>query len=170
MELKEKNFDVIIIGSGISSLTCASLLTQIWQKRVLVLERHFKPGGFTHVFRRNAGNTYEWDVGLHYVGNMKEDKPPRALFDYITQNNVTWQQMPDPYDVFIFPDLRVELNSGEASFLSELIRHFPEEEAGIYRYVKDLKKAAGWFGRMLIAKNLPEFLKPVSWILKSVGV
>ena len=50
MQSGENKYDVIIIGSGMSSLTTASLLAQLWKKRVLVLERHFKPGGFTHIF------------------------------------------------------------------------------------------------------------------------
>ena len=58
-ELQNKNFDVIIIGSGMSGLTTAVLLAQNNYK-VLVLEKHFKVGGFTHTFKRNQ---YEWDVG-----------------------------------------------------------------------------------------------------------
>ena len=34
-------------------------------KRVLVLEKHYVPGGFTHTFKRKK---FEWDVGVHYVG------------------------------------------------------------------------------------------------------
>ena len=40
-ELQNKNFDVIIIGSGMSGLTTAVLLAQNNYK-VLVLEKHFK--------------------------------------------------------------------------------------------------------------------------------
>jgi phytoene dehydrogenase-like protein len=162
---EENNFDVIIIGSGISGLTCASLLTQLRHKRVLVLERHFKPGGFTHVFRRNAGNTYEWDVGIHYVGDMAEGTGPRAIFDYITRKGVTWHKMSDPYDVFIYPDLTVELGSGREAFRSDLLQYFPGEAAAIDRYLIDIKKAASWLGRVLIAKNLPAWLKPLSRLL-----
>ncbi len=54
------HYDVIMIGSGMGALTTASILAQIGKKRVLLLERHFKPGGFTHSFRRKK---YEWDVG-----------------------------------------------------------------------------------------------------------
>lgn len=66
MSIIEDKFDVILIGSGIGTLSCASILAQLEKKKVLVLERHFKIGGFTHTFKR-PGN-YEWDVGLHYVG------------------------------------------------------------------------------------------------------
>ncbi len=125
MQSNENKYDVIIIGSGMSSLTSASLLAQLWKKRVLVLERHYKPGGFTHVFKRNAQKTYEWDVGLHYVGGMSGDEPTRAIFDYISQGGVKWIKMKDPYDVFIYPDQRVELHSGEENFIATLAAIFP---------------------------------------------
>ena len=31
----------------------------------LVLEKHYEAGGYTHVFKRKG---YEWDVGVHYIG------------------------------------------------------------------------------------------------------
>ena len=45
-------WDVIVIGSGIGGLTAAALLSVHGGKRVLVLERHYAMGGFTHTFRR----------------------------------------------------------------------------------------------------------------------
>ena len=47
----KEHYDVIIIGSGISGLCCAALLS-MEGKRVLVLEKHFKIGGYTHTFKR----------------------------------------------------------------------------------------------------------------------
>ena len=47
-----ENWDAVIIGSGISGLTTARLLADAG-KRVLVLEKHFKFGGYTHTFKRN---------------------------------------------------------------------------------------------------------------------
>ena len=60
-------FDAIVIGSGIGGLTAASLLARHAGQRVLVLERHYTAGGFTHTFHRPG---YEWDVGVHYIGQV----------------------------------------------------------------------------------------------------
>jgi phytoene dehydrogenase-like protein len=68
--------------------------------RVLVLERHFKIGGFTHTFTRPGG--WSWDVGLHYVGEMGEGMMGRQLFDLITEGGVKWSPLPDVYDVFVY--------------------------------------------------------------------
>ena len=59
----EEKYDTIIIGSGIGGLTAAAFLSKEG-KKVLVLERHYT-AGFTHIFKRNG---YEWDVGIHYIG------------------------------------------------------------------------------------------------------
>ena len=62
-----ETWDAIVIGSGIGGLTAAVLLGVHAGKRVLVLERHYEAGGFTHTFHRPG---YEWDVGLHYIGQI----------------------------------------------------------------------------------------------------
>ncbi|HAA54092.1 MAG TPA: FAD-dependent oxidoreductase, partial [Myxococcales bacterium] len=54
----EGPFDAIVIGSGMGGMTTAALLAKL-NKRVLVLEQHYVPGGFTHMFRRKQ---YTWDV------------------------------------------------------------------------------------------------------------
>ena len=62
-DLQSEKFDVIIIGSGMSGLTTAALLAQN-NFKVLVLEKHFKVGGFTHTFKRKQ---YEWDLSLIHI-------------------------------------------------------------------------------------------------------
>jgi all-trans-retinol 13,14-reductase len=61
-------WDAIVIGSGIGGLTVAATMAKLAGKRVLVLERHYTAGGFTHTFRRPG---YEWDVGVHYIGDVR---------------------------------------------------------------------------------------------------
>ena len=80
-ELKQDNYDVIVIGSGVGGLCSACLLAK-QGNRVLVLEKHYKAGGFTHMFKRKG---YEWDTGVHYIGNVhEEDHQFRKLFDYLS--------------------------------------------------------------------------------------
>ena len=57
----EASYDAIFIGSGMGSLAGAAILSREGL-RVLVLEQHYTPGGYTHVFKRKG---YEWDVGIH---------------------------------------------------------------------------------------------------------
>ena len=74
-----KKFDALIIGSGISSLTCALLLAKA-EKSVCVLEQHTKPGGFMHCFNRFG---HQFDTGAHYVGGMNKGQPFRVLLEYL---------------------------------------------------------------------------------------
>jgi all-trans-retinol 13,14-reductase len=37
----DQHYDVIVIGTGIGGLTIASLLSKLFQKKVLLLEQHF---------------------------------------------------------------------------------------------------------------------------------
>src|SRR6204780_5793663 len=109
----QPEYDAIVIGSGIGGLAFASIMARLRKWRVLVLERHFKIGGFTHTFTRPGG--WSWDVGLHYVGEMGEGMMGRRLFDFITDGAVKWNPLPDDYDKFVYPGLQVDASKGEAN-------------------------------------------------------
>src|SRR5208283_2478864 len=84
-------WDAIVIGSGIGGLTAAALLARHAGKRVLVLERHYVAGGFTHSFHRPG---YEWDVGVHYIGEVQQSSSPvRAMFDNLSEGRLEWNPM-----------------------------------------------------------------------------
>lgn len=153
-------FDAIIVGSGIGALTCASLLAQIEHKKVLVLERHFTAGGYTHMFKRKG--IYEWDVGVHYVGEMYPGSRYRKLFDFVTGGGVDWSAMPDVYDRFLYPDLTFDARRGFPVLKRDLIAKFPGHRAEIEGYFRDVVHAAKWFGRLMIAKLLPRYLEPLA--------
>ena len=87
-----KHFDIIIIGSGMGGLSTAALLA-LNGKRVLVLEKHFKIGGWPPTFRRD---NFEWDVGLHYIGEVHNKwSAVRKLFDLISNSQLNWSRMDD---------------------------------------------------------------------------
>src|SRR5210317_2448643 len=84
------DYDAIVIGSGMGGLTTAALLSKLGWK-VCVLEQHYTAGGFTHSYDRNG---YEWDVGVHYIGDMGHSGTTgRRLFDYITDGALEWAPM-----------------------------------------------------------------------------
>ena len=85
------------------ALTTASILARLKNKKVLVLEKHFKLGGFTHTFKREG--KYLWDVGIHYVGDMAKEEMLRKLFDIVTEGNVDWKKMNDPFERFVYPEI-----------------------------------------------------------------
>ncbi|MFC5865487.1 phytoene desaturase family protein [Acidicapsa dinghuensis] len=128
----EEAWDAIIIGSGIGGLTAAVLLAVHAGKRALVLERHYEAGGFTHTFNRPG---YEWDVGLHYIGQMDSGSNVRRAFDHVTAGQVAWEPMPEVYDRVIVSDRRFDFVAGLERFREGMKGYFPGETDAIDRYI-----------------------------------
>ncbi len=126
------NYDTIIIGSGMGSLTAAAILAKEGQK-VLVLERHYIAGGFTHVFKRKG---FEWDVGIHYVGEVqREGAIIKKLFNYISDDQLKWADMGDVYDKIIIGDKTYDFVKGVQNFKDKMEGYFPDEKDAITAYV-----------------------------------
>lgn len=146
----ENHYDAIVIGSGMGGLTTASLLAQLAGKRVLIVERHFKLGGFTHSFRRKK---YEWDAGVHYVGDMAPGSMTRSIMDMVTGKGVDWHRMNSPFERFMFPGETFDVSDDVAEFEANLVERFPEEKINIRRYMRDVRKAQGWVARWFVSKQ-----------------
>lgn len=166
MDSRESHFDVIVIGSGIGGLATASLLSQVGGKRVLVVEKHFKLGGFTHSFRRRQ---YEWDAGVHYVGEMQEGAMARRVMDLVTRKGVQWHRMGETLERVMLPEGSFEIPSDPKQFKVRLIERFPDDAVEIADYFRDLKRAQGWMARWYVSKQLPLFLAgPITWLGKKL--
>jgi all-trans-retinol 13,14-reductase len=126
------SFDAIVIGSGIGGLGCAGLLAR-HGKRVLVLERHYTAGGFTHSFKRPG---YDWDVGVHYLGELGEGTFFSKLYRILTDSKLEWADMGDVYDRIIMGDRHYDFHRGAEAFAAGLTREFPGHEDEINRYVR----------------------------------
>ena len=150
-EKTKENYDVIIIGSGISGL-CSAALLSMEGKKVLLLEKHFKIGGYTHTFKRQ---NYEWDVGIHYIGNMhKKHSFSRKLFDLISDNNLQWNKTDDNYDRIIFPDKSYDFIAPKSQFIQSMKDHFPSESSAIDQYVELVGKVNKTMFKFFAAKTL----------------
>jgi all-trans-retinol 13,14-reductase len=151
----EENYDTIIIGSGMGSLTCGAILAKEGQK-VLVLEQHYTAGGFTHVFKRKG---YEWDVGIHYIGEVGRPKSAvKKLFDYITNAELKWADMGDVYDRIIIGDKSYDFVKGTTNFKAKLISYFPEEENAITEYIKLVFEANKASRKFFMEKAAPKWM------------
>jgi len=133
-------YDVIMIGSGLGGMSAAAFLAKEG-KRVLILESHYEPGGFTHTFKRKG---YEWDVGVHYVGEVHRPYSMISkLFNYINDTPVEWTEMGDVYDKMIFGKEIYDYKTGEEDFKKQMKSYFPDpaDQEAIDKYVEAIKTA-----------------------------
>lgn len=161
--IPSETWDAIVIGSGIGGLTAAALLSIHAEQRVLVLERHAVAGGYTHVFERRD---YEWDVGLHYVGQVHQpDNLVRQLFDRITERRLQWAPLPTVYDRMIVGPREYDFVSGAEPFRAKLKAYFPKEARAIDQYlaaVRSAQKASkAYFAEKVLPAPIAGLLGPL---------
>jgi all-trans-retinol 13,14-reductase len=147
-----EEWDAIVVGSGPGGLMAALLLGRYGGKRVLVLERHYEPGGFTHTFRRRG---YEWDVGVHYIGDVGRDSATRRMFDALTGGRLEWAPMPDVYDRVFLGERSYDLVAGREAYRAQMTEYFPGEATAIDGYLARLREVTGSAGRYFAEKAIP---------------
>jgi all-trans-retinol 13,14-reductase len=149
----DDHWDAIVIGSGIGGLTTAALLSQYSAKKVLVLERHYTAGGYTHSFQRPG---YSWDVGVHYIGEVQNPASPlRAAFDRLTGGELEWAPMPDVYDRVILGGRTFDFPTGRERFRARLKDYFPADASAIDSYLGAVQSAQKASGLYFAEKAIP---------------
>jgi len=130
------SYDAITIGSGAGGLTAAVALAQAG-KKVLVLEQHDRPGGWTHSFTLEG---YRFSPGVHYIGDLQEGGGLRRIYDGLgVSGDLTFCELnPDGYDHIVIGDKRVDFPKGKENLIERLKSHFPHEARGIDSYFVDL--------------------------------
>ncbi len=149
------DYDAIVIGSGIGGLTTAALLSRLAGLRVLVLERHYEPGGFTHTFKRPR---FEWDVGVHYIGSTHPKTLLGKVLGLITDGTLEWADMGDVYDRLIFGKDVYDLPRGKKALILSLKERFPDDHDAIDKYFELLQQALQSSGLHFLEKALPPAL------------
>ncbi len=153
-----EHYDAIIIGSGMGSLTTGAILAKECQK-VLILERHYTAGGFTHIFKRKG---YEWDVGIHYIGEVqKENSVVKRLFDYISDANIKWADMGEVYDKIVIGDKQYDFVKGVQNFKDKLYEYFPDEKKAIDEYVNLVFEASKAATKFYIDKAMSPLMSKI---------
>ncbi|CAM9571162.1 unnamed protein product [Heterosigma akashiwo] len=87
----DKEYDVVVVGSGIGGLSCAAMLS-LYGYSVAVFESHYAPGGCAHGFEvkaKSGAGSYKFDTGPSFFSGInpmvpaKLSNPLRTVLDCI---------------------------------------------------------------------------------------
>ncbi len=131
--LPEEPVDVAIIGCGLGGLTAGAYLARQGLK-VALFDSHYVAGGCATMFERGrADQRYNFDVGLHYIGDCGPDGGiPRLLrplgieLDYVEMDA-------DGFDTIVLPDFTFRIPADRGLYRDRLVTLFPKEKRGIDR-------------------------------------
>jgi len=160
---------ISIIGSGLSGLTAAALLSKQGHS-VTVFEQHKKVGGVTASIKKDG---YTWDLGPMILPDLAEDEPGGLIFKKLgIESRVKTKQS---YREYSFPDYRIkrEKECTNPQWVKDKLKSiFPDESKGLdsyYRYhekVMDINALQTKGGLFNIAKLLIKYFslgKKKSW-------
>jgi prolycopene isomerase len=115
-------------------LSAAATLARSGQ-RVLLLEKHYRPGGYAGSFVRGR---FEFDIALHQISGLdlvgKRGFLYRSLESLGVTKRVEFIRLPNVYRS-IFPDLDITLPAGRENAEGVLLDTFPKESEGITRFL-----------------------------------
>jgi prolycopene isomerase len=143
-------YDVVVVGGGMGGLSAGVGLAR-QGKKVLVVENHYRAGGYAHAFRRKK---YLFDSAVHLTpGGGPGGGLTRLLQDWGVADRVTFLPVQPMYRT-VGPGLETLICSGREAFIESHARHFPAERDGIARFVGVLDKMADEI-RTLSALDVP---------------
>ncbi len=156
---KTKGWDAIVIGSGMGGMSCAASLAKMG-KKVLILERHYLPGGFTHMFKRGK---FSWDVGVHALGEMKLKDKPGKMLDWLGEGKIKMNSLGSEYDEFFWPDgTHISFPDSRKEFKRRLEERFPDEKEKIDQYFTICYKANKNAEFFFFMKTMPEWVEKIA--------
>ena len=151
-----RQYDTIIIGSGIGGLCCGSLLSLAGQK-VLICEAHSKPGGVAHSFKKK-GYTFESGPSLWSgIGKWPTTNPLGQILKLLGEEVELikykgWQ--------VIVPEGNFELEVGEEPF---------KQKIELLRGVKSVKEWESFISEIKPISNLINQIPLLSFSPESIN-
>ena len=173
----DESYDAVVVGSGLGGLTTASLLAAAG-RRVLVVERHDRVGGYAHSFRRHQ---YRFDSSVHLIGGCSSDGiDGGGLIDRVIGAvgalGACEFVAVDPFYRAYYPEFSINIPIGLSAFVDAHAELFPAERPGVERLMRlcgDIRdetdrassaKAAGHEVRLLHVWEMIEDDALLAWV------
>ena len=127
------NYDAIVIGAGMSGLA-AGIRLAMFDKKVVILEKHSIPGGLNSYYQRRnfeKGGVRQFDVGLHALTNFikkgEKAKPFSKLLKQLRLSYDDFKLHPQTYSKIAFPDVELKFSNDFELLRHEVHTKFPTE-------------------------------------------
>ena len=145
-----KEYDVVVIGSGLAGMTAANKLA-CDGRSVLLLEAHNKLGGFATWFRRNAekGEKHIFDISLHgFPAGMI--KTCRRYWSKEIANKI---ERVDKIR-FINPQFEIETDFTKEDYINILVDKFELKRDDVVNFFSELREMNFYDDKTLTNKDL----------------
>ncbi|HYD22712.1 MAG TPA: NAD(P)-binding protein [Flavipsychrobacter sp.] len=143
--MTDKQYDVVIIGSGLGGLLSGVLLAKEGLK-VCVLEKDKQVGGCLQTF---SVQKKVFDSCVHYIGGLGEGHTLNRIFSYAGIMDKLKLKAFDEngFDKVAFGDEETEYPQaiGEENFVAQLAKYFPGEEKALQQYISSIKNVGDHF-------------------------
>jgi phytoene dehydrogenase-like protein len=139
------NYDAIVIGAGMSGLA-AGIRLAMFDKKVVILEKHSIPGGLNSYYQRknfDHGGIRKFDVGLHALTNfIKKGEKGKPLSKLLKQLRLSYDDLklcPQTYSKIQFPETTLKFSNDFDLLTSEVMENFPQEKDHFVTLVERVK-------------------------------
>lgn len=136
-----KKFDVIIIGNGVSAITCASYLSKRMRSVALFLvDKGTKVEKYSRVLKDSEGHQYHFTVPYHEFGGLEKEE---LLSFYLNRLGIKekFKVIPNQETVVVKRSQRILSRPNDfKGFRLYLVRHYPKSRDDIHRFFRDLQK------------------------------
>ena len=129
-------YDVIVIGAGLSGLTAASLLAKQGLKTA-VIEHNDTPGGSCGIFKRKDA-IFDQGAAMLYGFGEKGFNSHRFVFNCLEENFEVIKH--DLLYTVHYNGKKIRFWPNLNQFIEELSEAFPKEKKNINRFYKDMQK------------------------------
>ena len=125
--MDSKNYDVVVIGAGLSGLSAATRLG-MFGKKVLLLEKHYVVGGLNSFYAKKGK---KFDVGLHALTNFPSEHSGRKspLLKLCRQLRIPFDSLnlhQQSHSRISFPGKDLVFTNHFPDLLEEIDHHFPK--------------------------------------------
>ncbi|MEW6419965.1 MAG: NAD(P)/FAD-dependent oxidoreductase [Nitrospirota bacterium] len=130
-----KDFDAIIIGSGIGGLISGGILTSKGLK-TLIIEKNKTHGGYLSSFKRNG---FIFDSAVDCISGVAPGGIIFSVLELLNVDKAIHFMRVNPIRVSIFPDHEIVVDADVEAYIERLKRLFPSESARITKFFETVQ-------------------------------